>query len=88
MEEQVLPQPSVAQALESFIPVQLHTDGNEEKHHFNAKLQQEKFKTVALPLYVVVSPDEKELARLEGLERDPQLFVRFLERGQQRLAKK
>lgn len=82
----MLPQAPVAQALESFIPVQLHTDGNEAKHHFNAKLQREKFKTVALPLYVVVSPDERELARLEGLERDPQVFVSFLQRGQKRLA--
>ncbi len=82
MEETVLPLPDVAQALEAFIPVQLHTDGLDEKSKFNAKLQREKFGTVAIPLYVAVSPDGKELARLEGLERDARLVITFLKRGQ------
>ena len=81
MEETVLPLPEVARALEAFIPVQLHTDGLDDKSKFNAKLQREKFGTVAIPLYVIVSPDGKELARLEGLERDPRLVIAFLQRG-------
>ena len=81
MEETVLPLPAVAEALEAFIPVQLHTDGLDEKSKFNAKLQREKFGTIAIPLYVLLSPDGKELARLEGLERDPQAVIAFLKRG-------
>ncbi len=89
MEENVLPRPEVASVLEDFISVELHTDGVDEKSKINAKLQLEQFGTVTLPLYVVLSPEGKELARFEeGFTRDPQRFADFLKRGGERLAKK
>ena len=74
----MLPRPEVVAELVNFIPVQLHTDGLDAKSRYNNQLQQRKFGTVAIPLYVVVTPDGKELARLEGLHRDPQVFAAFL----------
>jgi len=82
MESNVLPQPQVRRAIDNFVAVELYTDGEDAASKRNSKLQQQKFGTVALPLYVVVSPDGKELARLEGLNRDPQAFVDFLQRAQ------
>jgi thiol:disulfide interchange protein len=82
MESNVLPQPQVRRAIDNFVAVELYTDGEDAASKRNSKLQQQKFGTVALPLYVVVSPEGKELARLEGLNRDPQAFVDFLQRAQ------
>ena len=84
----MLPRPEVVAEIANFIPVQLHTDGLDAKSKYNNQLQQRKFGTVAIPLYAVVSPDEKELGRLEGLHRDPQVFISFLQKSGERSALK
>ena len=81
MEEHVLPRPEVAGEIMNFIPVQLHTDGQDARSQRYQKLEQEKFGTVSIPLYVVVTAEGKELARLEGLHRDPQAFIAFLQKS-------
>ena len=78
MENNVLPHPDVKDALTDFVAVELFTDGSDAKsRRFNA-YQQEKFGTVAIPYYAVVSPDGTIQGRLEGLERDPAKFTQFL----------
>ena len=81
MESNVLPQPQVRREIDNFVPVELYTDGDDAASRRNSTLQQQKFGTIALPLYVAVAPDGRELARLEGLNRDPQAFVDFLQRA-------
>ena len=79
MENNVLPHPDVKEALDDFVTVKLFTDGSDaESRKFNA-YQQEKFGTVAIPYYAVVTPDGEIKGRLEGLERDPAKFTQFLE---------
>ncbi len=79
MENNVLPHPDVKSALGDFVAVELFTDGSDEKSRkFNA-YQQEKFGTVAIPYYAVVTPDGQIKGRLEGLERDPAKFTQFLQ---------
>ena len=88
MENNVLPHPDVTGKLDSFVPVELFTDGTDAaSQKFNA-YQQEKFGTVAIPYYAVVTPDGEIQGRLEGLERDPAKFAAFLEnaRSQKRVA--
>ncbi len=82
MENNVLPHPDVKQALSDFVTVKLFTDGSDEKSRkFNA-YQQQKFGTVAIPMYAVVTPDgEVKGQPLEGLERDPAKFVQFLQQS-------
>ena len=79
MENNVLPHPNVKEALGDFVPVELFTDGSDAKSREFNKYQQEKFGTVAIPLYAVMTPDGEIKARLEGLERDPAKFTQFLE---------
>ena len=82
MENNVLPHPDVKQALSDFVTVKLFTDGSDEKSRkFNA-YQQQKFGTVAIPMYAVVTPEgEVKGQPLEGLERDPAKFVEFLQKS-------
>lgn len=84
MEKNIFPVPEVRTALDKFELVQLYTDGQGEQYDRNRDLQESRFKTVALPLYVVVDPSgEREIGRVEGLTRDPAEFARFLERSLQ-----
>ena len=53
-----------------------------ESYKYIGKQNDDKsFGTVALPLYVVISPDGKELAKFPGLTRDKNEFIRFLQAG-------
>lgn len=84
MEKNIFPVPAVKDALNRFERVQLYTDGQGPEYDRNRDLQEQRFKTVALPLYVVVDPKTgNEIARVEGLTRDPSEFARFLERSLQ-----
>jgi len=42
------------------------------------RFQQERFATVALPLYAIIDTDQRAIATFAGLTRDPQEFLRFL----------
>jgi thioredoxin-related protein len=80
MKGKVIAQPSVQQVLESFVFAELYTDRDSEEDIQNNKDLKNVFKTVALPLYVVVDKDGKELSRLEGTSSEAE-FLEFLERG-------
>ncbi len=79
MQANILPRPEIATALGNFVPVELYTDGTDAASEANAKLQLDKFKTVALPFYVILDPDEHVIATFDHLTHDPAEFLRFLE---------
>jgi hypothetical protein len=86
MKSKVLAQPDVRAVLQEFVFAELYTDKGPHKDE-NKKLQDERFNSVALPLYLVLSPDGKELARLElntGLA-TKETFIDFLRKGQKAL---
>lgn len=79
MEKNVFPRPAIDQRLREFVRVKLWTDDQEvgERH---MKFQAEKFGTVALPTYVVLTPDGETIA-IEGYTLDEDRFRQFLDRG-------
>lgn len=82
MKSSVIDHPQVQAVLKDFVFAELYTDATPWKAE-NAKLQDERFGTVALPLYVILSPDDKELARLAldtGLV-GREDFIAFLRKG-------
>jgi len=81
MEANVFPEPEVHNLLKKYVRVQLYTDGREAVHKHNRELQESQFGTVALPLYVVISPEGETIANFPGMTRDKSVFVRFLEKG-------
>lgn len=81
METNMFPKPNVQKELENFVKVQLYTDGEGEPFEGFQKMQEEKFGTVALPLYAILSPNGAILARFEGLTRNESEFVTFLKAG-------
>lgn len=84
MERRVLPE--AVQLLQRFVRVRLYTDGQqsaaEAKRSAAARrMQQDRFKTVALPLYVILSPEGREVARFQGMTYDAAEFAAFLSKG-------
>jgi len=65
----------------NFVLVKLYTDGQREIHKINKKLEKERFGTVALPYYVILSPDDKELATFPGMDTNKDNFINFLKEG-------
>jgi len=80
MEISMFPEPEVAAALQKFVRVRLYTDGGPRGQE-NQDFQVARFGDAALPLYVIMSADDKELARFAGMTRDVKAYLEFLKKG-------
>jgi thiol:disulfide interchange protein len=78
MEANMFPRPDVRAALDTFVRARLYTDGQGPVYEQQQRFQQDRFKTVALPLYAIVDPDRRPVATFAGLTRDQDEFLRFL----------
>lgn len=81
MEANVFTLPRVQERFRRYLLVRLYTDGTEPEHAENMRLEQERFGTIALPFYVVLSPGDEVVATFPGLTRNPEEFIDFLDRG-------
>ena len=79
MEANIFPRSEVRELFEQFVLVRLYTDGAGEEHEANRNLESDRFGTIALPYYVVLSKDDKVIGTFPGLTRNPEQFVQFLE---------
>ncbi len=78
METNMFPKPAVNAELEKFIRLRLFTDGEGEPYEGFQRMQEQRFGTVALPLYAIISPSDEVLATFEGLTRNESEFLAFL----------
>lgn len=74
----MFPRAEIERELEKFIRVRLFTDGQDESNVRQQKLQEDKFKTVALPLYVIVDGDGNSRGQFLGMTRKSDEFIAFL----------
>ncbi len=81
MEANIFPRREVRELLDRFVLVRLYTDGSGQEHEENRRLESERFGTIALPYYAVVSKDDEIIGTFPGLTRDPRKFIDFLEAG-------
>jgi hypothetical protein len=63
--------------------IRLFTDGDGPVFERNQRYQEERFGTVALPLYAILTPDGQTRATHAGIVRDVGRFVEFLERARE-----
>ncbi len=84
MEANVFTLPEVQRLFQSYVLVRLYTDGSEPEHHRNRELEQQRFQTIALPFYALLSPQDEVIATFPGLTRNRQEFVDFLAAGLRR----
>ena len=82
----MIARPEVQELLKNFVFAELYTDRQDAAHkakdEANSRLQEERFATAALPLYVILGPDGRERARLLG-KSNVSDFVEFLKKGLQ-----
>ncbi len=81
MESNIFPLPRVQELFRNYVLVRLYTDGGQPEHEENLRFEQERFGTIALPLYALMSPQDEAVATFPGLTRNKEEFIRFLERG-------
>jgi thiol:disulfide interchange protein DsbD len=89
MEKNMFPDPLVKKELDRFVLAELFTDREDSDEvrvadEKNAERQVKQFGNAALPLYVIITPNEKTLAVFPSLTRDKQEFIGFLQRGASR----
>src|SRR5262249_54690936 len=79
MEKNMFPDPLVKKELDRFVLAELFTDRETDDHKAedqkNAERQSTQFGSAALPLYAIISPDQKTLAVFPSLTRDKQEFI-------------
>jgi len=78
MEQNIFTRPEISALLNDFVLVKLYTDGDGAAYEANQAYQESKFGTVALPLYAVLTPEEKILGKFEGMTRNPAEYESFL----------
>jgi len=81
MEANIFPLPEVQALLEDFVLVRLYTDGGEPEHQRNQEFERDRFGTVALPYYAIISPGDETIVTFPGLTRNPREFIAFLREG-------
>ena len=80
MEAKYFPDPEVATLMKDMIKVKLYTDRRKEPELSNKKMQEERFNSIDLPLYVIQDPNENVLGT-KVFTRDKQEFLNFLHKG-------
>ncbi len=78
MEATVFSRQDVKQIFHNFVLARLYTDNGTPLNDSNRDLEENRFNTIALPFYVIVSPDDKPLATFPGFTRDAESFKSFL----------
>jgi len=81
MEANMFPREEVRSLMSKFVLVRLFTDGEGDLFQKQQKLQQDKYKTVALPYYAIENPDGSPVANFAGLTRDAARFAGFLQKS-------
>ncbi len=78
MEATVFSRQDVKQMFGNFVLARLYTDNGTPLNDSNRTLEEARFNTIALPFYVIVSPDDKPLGTFPGFTRDAESFKTFL----------
>ena len=81
MEANMFTRPEIKVAMNRFVLARLYTDGDGEIYDKQQIMQQQRFGTIALPLYAIVEPDGKTVTTFAGLTRSPNAFLSFLADG-------
>jgi thiol:disulfide interchange protein DsbD len=83
MKANMFPRPEISGALGNYVLVELYTDGSDEASQLNQQLEESKFKTIAIPFYAILDPDENVIASFGQQTRDAKEFLGFVEKGAQ-----
>ncbi|MDQ3333211.1 MAG: thioredoxin family protein, partial [Planctomycetota bacterium] len=78
MEANVFSRNDIQELFGNYVLIRLYTDGQGDKYTRNRDLQFKRFGTIAMPLYVILTPLGENLSTLAGLTRNKEKFASFL----------
>jgi thiol:disulfide interchange protein DsbD len=78
MKANMFTKPEISGVMKDMVLVDLYTDGTDAASVANQKLEEDKFKTVAIPFYVLYDANQNVLATFPGLTRNPSEYLAFL----------
>jgi thiol:disulfide interchange protein len=78
MEANMFPRPEIQAELNKFVLVRLFTDREGEPYQGQQQMEKDRFDSVALPLYAILTPSGQIKSSFPGLTRDPKEFLHFL----------
>jgi thiol:disulfide interchange protein DsbD len=78
MEANMFSRPEVRKELDHFVRVRLYTDGSGAVYEQQQAMEHQRFNTVALPFYTVLTPVGTTVSTFPGLTRNPEEFLKFL----------
>lgn len=78
MKANMFTKPEVAGVMKNMVLVDLYTDGTDAASVANQKLEEEQFKTVAIPFYVLYDQSRNVVATFPGLTRNESEYLSFL----------
>jgi thiol:disulfide interchange protein DsbD len=79
MESNMFSRPEIAGSLSRYVLSRLFTDGEGAMYERQQKFQEDRFGTVALPLYAIVDAQGNTIRTFSGLTRSPAEFLAFLQ---------
>ncbi len=78
MKANMFTKPEIAGVMKNMVLVDLYTDGTDAASEANQKLEEDKFKTVAIPFYVLYDANQNVVATFPGLTKEPSEYLAFL----------
>ncbi|MBX3044441.1 MAG: thioredoxin family protein [Ignavibacteriae bacterium] len=81
MEMNMFTRTKVDMLMNTMVKVKLYTDSRKESELANRKMQQDKYGSIDLPLYVILDNNEKVIAT-KAFTRDEQEFIDFLKKAE------
>lgn len=81
MEKNMFTKQPIVELMEQYVLVRLYTDGRDSIHKVNRKMQVDRFQTIALPYYAIISPADSVLGTFDGMTRKQEKFESFLAKG-------
>jgi thiol:disulfide interchange protein DsbD len=81
MEANMFVRDEVQRLFQQMVLVRLYTDGGLPEHEANLNMERDRFGTIALPFYVLVTPEDEVIDVFPGLTRNEAEFVGFLRKG-------
>jgi thiol:disulfide interchange protein len=80
MKANMWPRPEIAEAMKDLVLVELYTDGSDKASVEFQKLEDDRFKTVAIPYYAILDADGKVVATLAGRSTDAKEVLAFVKK--------
>ena len=80
METNVFVKPAVKNLMDDLVLVRLYTDRKSDADNWNKEMMMSRFNSIELPLYAIVSPDDKIL-ETQSFTKDQAEFIEFINKG-------